>query len=207
MWLSILFLYRSSFTHLLTGEDLSNSYWDLTISCSVLALRSITLSLLLSVALICSSVCTNLSNSTFKSLFWPPRTLQCDWIASISDFKSAFLSIRLLLLNLRFSYSFLDTANWSSVALNLVSLSKRPPCKSLFLASSFSACLCISAFWVNCPSRFLWRAWDSTISLEWSSLVLASSAPAESRASVVLLHSKSLASASFESSWAFSWAL
>ena len=54
---------------LLIGDVLPASKADLAISASVNSLRVITLSLLFNVALICSSVYTNLSNSIFKSLF------------------------------------------------------------------------------------------------------------------------------------------
>ena len=125
----------------LDGEALSKSYYDFAIMPCVLSLSWPTYSLLFKVALICSSVWTNLSSSPLRSVFCPPRTLQCDWRASISDFMSWFLSRRLLLLNLMLSYSFLETKIWSSKFLSLVSLSKTDDCNSLFLTSSESAFL------------------------------------------------------------------
>ena len=140
----------------LCGDDLAaTSYADLATSCSVTCLKSMTLSLLFRVALIYSSVYTNLSNSMLRSLFWFYSTAQCELIASHSDFTSLFLSRRLPLLNLRFSYSFLDAIICSSVFLSLVSLSKTSWFSYLFLASSFSAYLLRSFLCVSCPSRFL----------------------------------------------------
>jgi len=177
------------------------------ISSWALSLTAITWSLLFKVALMASSVWTNLSSSTFKSLFWPPSTLQCAFRASISALVSWFLSKRFWLLNLMLSCSFLVKTNWSSAALSLCSLSNAYYWSSLPLKSSFSDVLYKSDFWANCPSRFLWRDWPSTISLECSSLVLPMSAMAASRLSFVLLNSNSFESASFESSFALSCAL
>lgn len=177
------------------------------ISSWALSLTWMTWSLLFKVALIASSVCTNLSSSTFKSLFYPPSTLQCAFKASISAFVSWFLSRRLLLLNLMLSCSLRVRANWSSAALSLYSLSNACYYSSLPLKSSFSEVLCKSDFCANYPSRFLWRDCPSTINLECSSLVLPKSAIAASRLSFVLLSSNSFESASFDNSLALSCAL
>ena len=128
--------YALDHLYLLCGDDLSRSYIDLYNSTSVLCLNSLTLSLLLSVLLIYSSVCTKVSSSLFKSLFWLSRTLMCYCKAAISALKSPFLSRIDELLNLTSSNSFLMTIIWSSLLLFLLSKSNNKALNSLFLWSS-----------------------------------------------------------------------
>lgn len=136
---TIIFAYINHLYYdLLVGDDLSKSYIDLWSSTSVFCLKSTTLSLLLRVALICSSVSTNFSSSLFNSLFYCSNTFTWAYNAAISAFRSPFLSIIPELLNLTSSSSFLMTITWSSLLLFLVSRSNNSALNSLFFCNSIS---------------------------------------------------------------------
>lgn len=139
------------------GLALSKSFMLLCNSFSVLNLKSCTRSLLFNAALIYSSVSTNFSNSPFKSLFYYSKTLMCYCNASISAFRSEFLSNILELLNLTSSISLLAMLIYSSLFLMRASKSYKPLVKSRFLPNSSSLNLPRLAFSSNCLSIYLYN--------------------------------------------------
>jgi len=189
------------------GDCLSSSAYDFWSSYSPYLLRVSTRSRRFRLVLIYSSVCTNTSNSLFKSRFCCSKIAMCCYKAAISALIWLFLSVMPALLNLTSSPSLRVMEIWSSRALTFASKSKMTAWRSFDLWFSASFCLNRTSLSSFPLSRLRWAAALSDYCLADWSLSWANSAWAASRASVVRRRSNSLASATLESSLALSWVL